>query len=178
MMNYNNFQNLKINDVLDAVIINISQTGITVLVHQLEEKYSIHISKLSQNNSILTFDKVNKTLKNTISSYQMFDNIKVIVKKDTELKPALGTTLNINKDTDSNFAKENFPNVSLYKLTGITNIFSLLGATVSASLLPGFPGVPPTTNDLVTLDTLRVNSGLGTKLNIDFNENSAYSVTV
>ena len=104
-------------------------------------------------------------------------NIKVIVKKDTELKPALGTTLNINKDTDSNFAKENFPNVSLYKLTGITNIFSLLGATVSASLLPGFPGVPPTTNDLVTLDTLRVNSGLGTKLNIDFNENSAYAKT-
>ena len=79
--NYNNFQNIKINDVLDAVIINISQTGITVLVHQLEEKYSIHISKLSQNNSILTFDKVNKTLKNTISSYQMFDNLKVIVKK-------------------------------------------------------------------------------------------------
>ena len=81
IINYNNFQNIKINDVLDGVIINISQTGITVLVHQLEEKYSIHISKLSQNNSILTFDKVNKTLKNTISSYQMFDNIKVIVKK-------------------------------------------------------------------------------------------------
>ena len=82
--NYNNFQNIKINDVLDAVIINISQTGINVLIHQLEEKYSIHISKLSKNNSILTFDKVNKTLtnnNNTISSYQMFDNLKVIVKK-------------------------------------------------------------------------------------------------
>ena len=104
-------------------------------------------------------------------------NIKVIDKKDTELKPSLGTVLNINQNLDSNFAKANFPNVSLYKLGGITNLDSLLGATVSASLLPGFPGTSPTTNNLVTLDTLRVNSFLGTKSNIHLNENSSYAIT-
>ena len=102
-------------------------------------------------------------------------NIKVIDKKDTELNPSLGTILNVNQNADSTFAKENFPNTTLYKLGGITNSGSLLGASTSANLIAEFPGVSTTTNNLVTLDTLRVANGLGTKSNIQLNANSKYA---
>ena len=88
-----------------------------------------------------------------------------------------GTIKAVIPGAQSFYAAQNFPDVTLYKLEGITNLHSLLGATVSASLLHGFPGTSPTTNDLVTLDTLRVNSELGTKLNINLNENSSYATT-
>ena len=102
-------------------------------------------------------------------------NIKVIIKKDTELNPSLGTILNVNQNVNSTFGRENFPNTILYKLGGVTNSGSLLGASISASLQTGFPGIPTTTNNLVTLNTLRINSALGTNLNIDLNTNSTYT---
>ena len=88
-----------------------------------------------------------------------------------------GTIKAVIPEAQSFYAAQNFPDVTLYKLGGISNLDSLLGATVSASLLPAFPGTSPTTNNLVTLDTLRVNSGLGTNLNINLNENSSYATT-
>ena len=88
-----------------------------------------------------------------------------------------GTIKAVIPEAQSFYAAQNFPDVTLYKLGGISNLDSLLGATVSASLSPAFPGTSPTTNNLVTLDTLRINSGLGTKLNINLNENSSYATT-
>lgn len=86
-----------------------------------------------------------------------------------------GTVAAIIPGAQSFYAAQNFPDVTLYKLGGITNLNSLLGASTSANLQAVFPGVSTTTNNLVTLDTLRVDSQLGTKLNIDTAANSEYA---
>lgn len=88
-----------------------------------------------------------------------------------------GTITAVIPNVDSIYASNNFPEVTLYKLGGITDPFTLLGASISASLNSDFPGVPTTTNNLVTLDSLRIDSFLGTKSNIEFNTNSKYAIT-
>ena len=86
-----------------------------------------------------------------------------------------GTITAVVPNVDSTYASNNFPEVTLYKLGGVTDLNSLLGASISASLNTDFPGVSTTTNNLVTLDSLRINSFLGTKSNIELNTNSKYA---
>lgn len=74
---YNNYKNINLNDVYDAVIIGVSITGITIYVYLLESKSSIHISKLSK--EILVFD--NNKLINNKNEYKLFDKLKVVVSK-------------------------------------------------------------------------------------------------
>ena len=74
---YNNYKNINLNNVYDAVIIGINITGITIYVYSLESKSSIHISKLSK--EILVFD--NNKLINDNNEYKLFDKLKVVVSK-------------------------------------------------------------------------------------------------
>ncbi len=87
-----------------------------------------------------------------------------------------GTVKAVIPGAQSFYAAQNFPDVTLYKLEGITNLNSLLGASTSASLIAEFPGISTTTNNLVTLDTLRIDPFLGTKSNIALTANSAYAI--
>tara|TARA_R110002126_G_scaffold15234_10_gene62740 strand:+ start:108 stop:2381 length:2274 start_codon:yes stop_codon:yes gene_type:complete len=83
----------------------------------------------------------------------------------------------INPTADSTYAKENFPGVTLYKLGGekggLTNLFSLIGASVSASVKLGFPGATRNTNTLITAKT----APKGTKTDgVDLDSNSNYTI--
>lgn len=84
-----------------------------------------------------------------------------------------GTITAVVPNVDSIYASNNFPGVSLYKLGGITDPFSLLGASVSASLSTDFPGVPTTTNNLISLKTAPAGDRIS---GINLNENSNYTL--
>ena len=79
MLDYNNYNKIKIGDIFDGVIISVFPTGISVLITDLDNKFTIHISKLS--NEKLIFNKDDKKLENNKVSYKLFDNIKVKVEK-------------------------------------------------------------------------------------------------
>lgn len=98
-------------------------------------------------------------------------NIKVITKKGTAENSELGTVLNVNVNKDSNFAKENFPRVTLYKLNySYNNSKILLGASISASLKA--ETVLSGTNRSNALVTIKASTnGYG----VDLNSNSTYA---
>jgi ribonuclease R len=81
IIEFNMYENIKINDLFEGTIIGINKTGINIYIEDLDNKFSIHISKLS--NQILTYDDNNKTLKlaNKKIVYKLFDKIKVKVSK-------------------------------------------------------------------------------------------------
>jgi hypothetical protein len=97
-------------------------------------------------------------------------NIKVITKKSTPENSKLGTVLNVNVNEDSNFAKENFPRVTLYKLNySYNNSKILLGASISASLKA--ETVLSGTNRSNALVTIKASTdGYG----VNLNSNSTY----
>jgi exoribonuclease R len=80
-MNYNNYKNFKIGSEYEysAVILDISQTGISVFINKLDSKYKIHISKLSKDK--LIFDNIEKILKseNGQIEYKLFQEIFVFI---------------------------------------------------------------------------------------------------
>ncbi len=79
---YENFNKIKVNkNEYNGVIINITNTGISVYIKEMKSKYSIHISKLSQEKLIINDDFTE--LSNTNNSFKLFDNLKLkIVKYD------------------------------------------------------------------------------------------------
>ncbi len=79
MIDYHNFNKIQIGDEFEAIIISVFPTGISVLITELDNKFTIHISKLSDER--LQFDSDNKKLENNKISYKLFDNIKVKVEK-------------------------------------------------------------------------------------------------
>ena len=114
------------------------------------------------------------------------DNIQNLISLDFAKNSSTGTVKAINIKADSNYAADNFPGVTLYKLggekNGFTNLNSLLGASVSASLtnltstsqLDNFPGASGNTNELITVKT----APKGTKVDgVALNKNSSYANT-
>ncbi len=79
MLDYNNYNKIKIGDTFDGVIIYVFPTGISVLITELDNKFTIHISKLS--NERLIFNQDEKKLENSNTTYKLFDKIKVKVEK-------------------------------------------------------------------------------------------------
>ena len=81
IIQFNIYKNIKMNDLFEASIIGISKTGINIFIEDLDNKFSIHISKLS--NDILNYDNNNKILKllNGNIIYKLFDKINVKVSK-------------------------------------------------------------------------------------------------
>jgi ribonuclease R len=79
IIQFNMYQNIKLNDIFEGTIIGVIKTGINVYIDDLDNKFPIHISKLS--NEILNYDHNNKILKNIDGSifYKLFDKIKVKV---------------------------------------------------------------------------------------------------
>jgi len=80
-------------------------------------------------------------------------NIRLITQKDIKLNPQAGTINAVDITSNSKYVAENIPGTSLYRLGGLTNLNSLLGASVSANLSTEFPGVLTTTNNLITVKT-------------------------
>ncbi len=79
---FDNTQNININDTFNAIIIGLSQFGIIVYINNLDSKYSIHISKLS--NDKLIYDKIQNTLNNELDNmirFKLFDELIVKVNK-------------------------------------------------------------------------------------------------
>jgi len=79
MLDYNNYNKIKIGDIFDSVIIYVFPTGISVLITDLDSRFTIHISKLSDEK--LIFNKDDKKLENSKVSYKLFNKIKVKVEK-------------------------------------------------------------------------------------------------
>ena len=105
------------------------------------------------------------------------DKVQGLTTTDFANYTSTGTINAINIGADSEYAYNNFPEVTLYKLGGLTDLNRLLGASVSASLLADFPGALPTTNNLVTPDSLRLQPSLGTRNSIENNTNSEYAIS-
>ncbi len=68
--------------VTDSTIINVFPQGIQVYIPLFNEKYTIHVSKLSSEH--LYFNQVYNTLNNNNIEYSLFDSLKVIVRKDNQ----------------------------------------------------------------------------------------------
>ncbi len=80
---YKNMNIVNVGDKFCGIIIGVFSTGISVYIEGLDEKYMIHISKLSKNR--LIYDKEMNTLENQEDRYRMFNIIQVIVvNKDVE----------------------------------------------------------------------------------------------
>jgi ribonuclease R len=86
---FNNTQNININDSFNGVIIGLSQFGIIVYINKLDSKYSVHISKLSNDNNKLIYDKIQNTLNNENNNsiqFKLFDEINFFFKKKSVTK--------------------------------------------------------------------------------------------
>jgi ribonuclease R len=59
----------------DGIIIGVSQTGIVVFIPELDNKFTIHISKLSTER--LVYDKETNTLTNNSQEFKLFDKINI-----------------------------------------------------------------------------------------------------
>ena len=81
ILEYNIYENIKVSDTFAGTIIGVTQTGVSVYIDDLDDKFTIHISNLSKN--ILTYDNHNKMLKTVDNSlsYKLFDKINIKVNK-------------------------------------------------------------------------------------------------
>jgi len=71
--------NIKLNQILDGIIINLSQTGIQIFVPKLTDSFNIHISKLDTSKLIFS----DGLISNSNIRYQLFDKIKLkLIKYD------------------------------------------------------------------------------------------------
>lgn len=76
---YDNSTNAIIGSVYKGYIIQISHTGITIYIEEFDDKFTLHISKLS--NEKLDYDKDKDILYNDIITYKLFDGIIVVLNK-------------------------------------------------------------------------------------------------
>ena len=72
--------NIDFNKIYDGTIISILKTGIVLYVHELDTKYTIHISKLS--NDRLVFE--NNVLSNEKQIYKLYDTLHVKINNNLE----------------------------------------------------------------------------------------------
>ena len=79
MLAYKNGETAQVGDILAARIIGLSQYGIIVYVEKLDSRYSIHISKLSQER--LVYDDASKTLTSASCKFALFDRLILQVAK-------------------------------------------------------------------------------------------------
>jgi len=79
ILEFNIYQNTKLNDIFEGIIIGISKTGINIFIEDFDNKFPIHISKLSS--EILIYDNNMLKLQNEKIIYKLFDRIKVKVNK-------------------------------------------------------------------------------------------------
>ncbi len=81
MLEFDLYKNIHLEDIYEGTIISISHTGCTIYIETLDNKFPIHISKLS--NKMLVFDKLNKRLFEQNNSdnilYKLYDKINVKV---------------------------------------------------------------------------------------------------
>lgn len=76
---YNNNNKAVINKIYKGVIINITLTGIIVYINDFDNKFTLHISKLSSEK--LIYDNISETLINNLVQYKLFDDINVKLNK-------------------------------------------------------------------------------------------------
>jgi ribonuclease R len=78
---YDNNNKAIINKIYEGYIININQTGIIIYIQDFDDKYSIHISKLS--NTKLIYIKENNSLVNEedIVKFKLFEKINIKLEK-------------------------------------------------------------------------------------------------
>ena len=79
ILDFNIYQDIKINDVFEGTIIGINKTGIHIFIEYFDNKFPIHISKLSS--EILIYDNNILKSQNDKIIYKLFDTIKVKVNK-------------------------------------------------------------------------------------------------
>jgi len=79
---YNLYNNIEIGNIYESIILHMSQTGIIIYIPELDNKYTIHISKLS--NKKLIYNTEKKTLENENNIiYTLFQKINVYISKIT-----------------------------------------------------------------------------------------------
>lgn len=79
ILEFNIYQNIKLNDIFQGTIIGVNKTGINIFIEDFDNKFPIHISKLSS--EILIYDNNMLKLQNEKIIYKLFDTIKVKVNK-------------------------------------------------------------------------------------------------
>jgi ribonuclease R len=79
ILEFNIYQNIKLNDIFEGTIIGVNKTGINIFIEEFDNKFPIHISKLSS--EILIYDNNILKLQNEKIIYKLFDRIKVKVNK-------------------------------------------------------------------------------------------------
>ena len=79
ILSYKNGSKCQIGDKYSASIINLSPFGIGVYIKELDSKFSVHISKLS--NDRLIYDEKEQKIKSPSCVYSLFDIIEVIASK-------------------------------------------------------------------------------------------------
>jgi ribonuclease R len=76
---FNNNHKVVLNQELDAIIIGLTPVGCVIYVNDLDYKYSVHISRMT--NERLVYNKELNQLKGESADFKLFDNIKVKVSK-------------------------------------------------------------------------------------------------
>ena len=79
IINFNNYHNISIGNIFEAIIIKLNNNGIVIYIENLDNKFSLHISKLCKER--LIYDENNKLLMNNNVSYKLFDKINVKLTK-------------------------------------------------------------------------------------------------
>lgn len=125
----------------------------------------------------LTFEQAGIAYSDRLQKYSVespfgADNVQNLISLDFARNNSIGTVNAINTKAETNYAANNFPEVKLYKLDGFTNLNSLLGASVSASLNTDFPGAKRNTNTLITVTT----APKGDRTGINSAQNSSYAI--
>ena len=88
IINFNNYKNINIGNIFEATIIKLNSNCIIIYIEDLDNKFSLHISKLSKTNEKLIYDENDKLLmdENCMVLYKLFDKINVrLTKIDFEI---------------------------------------------------------------------------------------------
>ena len=80
IINFNNYKNIKIGTIFKAIIIKMNNNCIVIYIEDLDNKYSLHISKLSKEKLIYENNKLLINENNCIL-YKLFDKINVKLNK-------------------------------------------------------------------------------------------------
>ena len=84
IIQFKNNEKIMVNDIFDGIIIGLNDNGITLYIKDLDDKITIHVSKLSSKK--IFYNKIDNILKNDLISYQLFDNLKIkVIKKFFDL---------------------------------------------------------------------------------------------
>jgi len=88
IINYNNYKNINMGAIFEATIMKMNSNSIIIYIEDLDNKFSLHISKLSKINERLIYDDNNKLImnENCVVLYKLFNKINVrLTKIDFEI---------------------------------------------------------------------------------------------